>query len=575
MSGISSQDKGEHAKGEYNPEEMESKVEILNADTIRTVLTEDLASYTGSKLVNLSKLGITKLESLSGLDHANRIDLSYNKLKSIRALEPLKELTFLNLSYNMLSGKGIRGILLLDRLVFLNLGNNRIGVIPDFAFVKMVNLKCLLLNNNKLESIEFVSSLHQLNTLVLSGNAISSISKECFSSLTSLRKLSLGHNELREFPPVFHITSLKELNLNSNKISSIPDAITKLVHLTQLDLGNNLLENVKVLSVFARMTTLTKLNVAHNLFYTAKGTDEASLEKVTSVIKSMLPHLVTLNNHQLQLGKENRECRKRHYEERSALSKEKEEKKENRMMREKKKEVKKNPKKETQKEMKEEKKEVKKEIVKKMVNEEKKETQKEMKEEKKEVKKEIDKKEVKEEKKEDVEKSEAAAEEMEVEKGAFQTGVVEVEKKDVNVDADAVASFLKGEGGEVELDGNASPTDITSRVSVSFNVDEADWMPPKVKDVFKQQQALHIDEKGNFSLISSLHRSIVANRVEVMRKLQKKVNQACMSTLDKHTIGMVVDPLENEKRLKEKHHRSELSRKRRRQDKDYDIEEFF
>lgn len=84
MSGISSQDKGEHAKGEYNPEEMESKVEILNADTIRTVLTEDLASYTGSKLVNMSKLGITKLESLSGLDHANRIDLSYNKLKSIR-----------------------------------------------------------------------------------------------------------------------------------------------------------------------------------------------------------------------------------------------------------------------------------------------------------------------------------------------------------------------------------------------------------------------------------------------------------------------------------------------------------
>lgn len=53
---------------------------------------------------------------------------------------------------------------------------------------------------------------------------------------------------------MFHITSLKELNLNSNKISSIPDAITKLVHLTQLDLGNNLLENVKVLSVFARMT---------------------------------------------------------------------------------------------------------------------------------------------------------------------------------------------------------------------------------------------------------------------------------------------------------------------------------
>ena len=58
-----------------------------------------------------------------------------------------------------------------------------------------------------------------------------------------------------------------------------------------------------------------------------------------------------------------------------------------------------------------------------------------------------------------------------------------------------------------------------------------------MKDGVKQQQAIHIDDKGNFSLVSSLHRSIVANRVEVMRKLQKKVNQACVSTLDRHTIG--------------------------------------
>ena len=164
----------------------------------------------------------------------------------------------MNLSNNMLSGKGIRGILLLDKLVLLNLGNNRIGVIPDFAFVKMVNLKCLLLNNNKLESVEFVSSLQQLNTLVLSNNAISSISKESFAHLTPLLTRS-GHNQLHEFPPVFHMTDLKELNLNSNKISSIPDEITKLVHLAQLDLGNNLLENVKVLSVFSKMPVVIGL----------------------------------------------------------------------------------------------------------------------------------------------------------------------------------------------------------------------------------------------------------------------------------------------------------------------------
>ena len=47
-----------------------------------------------------------------------------------------------------------------------------------------------------------------------------------------------------------------------------------------------------------------------------------------------------------------------------------------------------------------------------------------------------------------------------------------------------------------------------------------------IKEIFKEQQASHIDADGNFVLVSSLHRSLVANRVEGMKKLQKKVNHA-------------------------------------------------
>lgn len=100
-------------------------------------------------------------------------------------------MTYLNLNGNILSGKGIRGLFALEQVVFLNLGNNRIGIIPDFAFAKMTHLKCLLLNNNKLENISFVSILTELNTLVLSNNRISSIPEDTFKALVSLRKLSL------------------------------------------------------------------------------------------------------------------------------------------------------------------------------------------------------------------------------------------------------------------------------------------------------------------------------------------------------------------------------------------------
>ena len=56
---------------------------------------------------------------------------------------------------------------------------------------------------------------------------------------------------MTEFPNVFHIPYLKELNLHSNRISSIPDKIVELKHLTHLDLGDNLIENVESLQILA------------------------------------------------------------------------------------------------------------------------------------------------------------------------------------------------------------------------------------------------------------------------------------------------------------------------------------
>ena len=128
----------------------------------------------------------------------------------------------------------------------------------------------------------------------------------------------------------------------------------------------------------------------------------------------MLPLLVTLNNHQLALGKEKRENRKRHYEER-------------------------NPGKTGMKES-AKKGVTKKEVTKKGVT--KKEVTK-----KGTTKKEVTKKEETKEEKptSDVEQ---APEEMEPQ----QSGVMDVETKKVKVDSEAVASFLKG-AGETELDG--------------------------------------------------------------------------------------------------------------------------
>ena len=72
-----------------NAEETSSTIAVLDNTTIGTVLRDKLSSYTGCKLVNLSKLGISKIETLSCLDRANRVDLSHNQLKSVRVAFPI------------------------------------------------------------------------------------------------------------------------------------------------------------------------------------------------------------------------------------------------------------------------------------------------------------------------------------------------------------------------------------------------------------------------------------------------------------------------------------------------------
>ena len=74
----------ENDKKGYNPDEIKTIVDVLDQRALMNIITNELPSYTGSKMLKLSKLGINKMEELSCLDHLNRLDLSYNKLKSVR-----------------------------------------------------------------------------------------------------------------------------------------------------------------------------------------------------------------------------------------------------------------------------------------------------------------------------------------------------------------------------------------------------------------------------------------------------------------------------------------------------------
>lgn len=73
----------EDKKG-YNPDDIKTVIDVLDQNALMRLIVDELPSYAGSKMLKLSRLGINKLEPLQYLDGLNRIDLSYNKLKSVR-----------------------------------------------------------------------------------------------------------------------------------------------------------------------------------------------------------------------------------------------------------------------------------------------------------------------------------------------------------------------------------------------------------------------------------------------------------------------------------------------------------
>ncbi|RWS23730.1 protein slit-like protein [Leptotrombidium deliense] len=86
----------------------------------------------------------------------------------------------------------------LSDLTRLDLSNNRISLLPDFAFSNLSKLETLILSYNKLECIQAESfkGLKSLRILSLHGNDISMIPNGAFKDLISITHIALGSNPL-------------------------------------------------------------------------------------------------------------------------------------------------------------------------------------------------------------------------------------------------------------------------------------------------------------------------------------------------------------------------------------------
>ncbi|XP_060190347.1 receptor-like protein EIX1 [Lycium barbarum] len=152
--------------------------------------------------------------------------------KLSHALQELKQLKFLDLSYNQISG-GIPDFL--GSLMPPNLGS-------------LSSLNSLDLSHNSFLSVnnlEWVSRLHQLRYLAISYVNTSKATDwlESVLKLPSLQVLSLASSMLPAvFPSLFNSSNLTHLDLSGNALHGpIPDALWNMKSLQHLNLSRNAL----------------------------------------------------------------------------------------------------------------------------------------------------------------------------------------------------------------------------------------------------------------------------------------------------------------------------------------------
>ena len=203
---------------------------------------------------------------MANLNYLTTLNLSRNRLENealivIAQIKPLREL---RLSENLIKGSVDTSLFKLTNLEVLDLSKNAIMAMPP-EIRSLSALQTLEVSGNKLSSLPldsmdtlplreiFVSrnslkgclipttarELMTLKTLDISFNALTSITDSGFMALPALQSLSVSENRLRSIPDLSGSASLITLTADGNQITSVPDGLTALPHLKNVDLSRN------------------------------------------------------------------------------------------------------------------------------------------------------------------------------------------------------------------------------------------------------------------------------------------------------------------------------------------------
>ncbi|MFT6765135.1 MAG: hypothetical protein ACJAZS_000002 [Alteromonas naphthalenivorans] len=150
----------------------------------------------------------------------------------------------------------------------LNLKYKNIVSLRGLRNLNLSGVRCLLLNNNQITSIDpqTFTNLPALETLWLSDSQITTIDPQAFTNLPALESIFLYNNQITAIDPQTfnNLLALEHLELNNNQITAIdPQTFNNLPALTYLNIDHNQITTIDP-QTFTHLLALTHLYLHNN-----------------------------------------------------------------------------------------------------------------------------------------------------------------------------------------------------------------------------------------------------------------------------------------------------------------------
>lgn len=249
------------------PKNLKTLILAGHWDSLRSVLNlSSLAELKQLQYLDLSYNHIAPKDYnfnsfFSKLKQLKKLRLAHTLIKNFAFLRNLTELEELDLSDNTdypYSKDLVINDIVGENKTLSKLFQHR----HDFSFLSALKkLKVLDVSNNKLEDtitsfLIYLYNSQKLESLALSSNKIPKITPIIFKKINQLQSLNLYNNELEDISFLIHLTSLQKLDLSHNKFKDI-SPLVRLTNLRELNLGNNDIDDYSYLQELKQLESLT------------------------------------------------------------------------------------------------------------------------------------------------------------------------------------------------------------------------------------------------------------------------------------------------------------------------------